>query len=168
VFERLRTEPLTVFLHHFDHPRHYVMDMASMLLLFDHSLTVTFQDVPQFSAAIDFGMSLDSSDIFFSGEFMFRLADTGTDSGFLRLLTLLEIENLLTMSRRAREVTWSVHMVVAMEVNTGNIDASCAEKIRVSCDLLETEPSILCNIFERFVLSNYSGHTLLSENLRHF
>ena len=144
------------------------MDMASMLLLLDHSLTVTFKDVPQFSAAVDFGMSLDSSDIFFLGEFMFRLADKGTDSGFLRLLTLLRIENVLTMSRRARKVTRSVHMVVAVDENTGNIDASCAGKIRVGCDLLGTEPSILCNISERFVLSNYSGHTLLSANLRHF
>ena len=73
----MRTGPLAVFLHHFNHPRHYVMDMASMLLLLDHSLTVTFQDVPQFSAAVDFGMSLDSSDIFFLGEFMFVLLIKG-------------------------------------------------------------------------------------------
>ena len=59
-------------------------------------------------------------------------------------------------------------MVVAVKVNTGNIDASFAAKIRVSCDLLGNELSVLCNIFERFVLSKYSRHTLLSENLRHF
>ena len=115
------------------------MDMASMLLLLDHSLTVTFKDVPQFSAAIDFGMSLDSFDIFFLGEFTSRLADNGTDSSFLRLLKLLRTENVFIMSRRAREVTRSVHMVVAVEVNTGMrlyIDVSFVE-IRASCDFFE-------------------------------
>ena len=139
MIDGLRTGPLAVFLHHFNYPRHYVMDMASMLLLLDHSLTVTFKDVPQFSAAIDFGMSLDSFDIFFLGEFMSRIADKGTDSSFLRLLTLLRIENVFTMSRRAREVTRSVHMVVAVEVNTGMrlyIDVSFVE-IRASCDFFE-------------------------------
>ena len=65
------------------------MDMASMLLLLDHSLTVTFKAVPQFSAAIEFGTSVDSFDIYFAGDFMSRFADNVADSGIPRLLRLL-------------------------------------------------------------------------------
>ena len=108
------------------------MDTASsVLLLLDHPVAVTFQYVAQFSAAIDRGLALDTFDVVFSGEFMSHFADNGTDSGSLRLLKLLRMEkNVFTMSRRAREVTRSVHMVVAVKVNTGMrlyIDASCVE-----------------------------------------
>ena len=108
-----------------------VMDMSSsMLLLLDYSHTVTFKYVARFSAAIDIGLTLDNFDIVFSGEFMSFFADNGTDSSFLRLLKLMRIENVFTMSRRAREVIRSVHMVLAVQGNTGMklcLDAYCFE-----------------------------------------
>ena len=94
------------------------MDMASsMLLLLDHSVTVTFKDVAQFSAAIYVSMTLDSFDIFFAGEFMSRFADIGTDTSLPRLLKLLMVEHVFTMYGRTRKVIRSVHVVVAVEKN---------------------------------------------------
>ena len=80
------------------------------------------------------GITLDSFEITFAGEFMSRYADYVTDSGIYRLLQLLlMIENVFTMSstmRMAREVTRSVHLVLAVQRNTGlklSLDAYCFE-----------------------------------------
>ena len=68
---------------------------------------------------------------FFNSEFMYRLADIGTDTGLHRLLM---VETVFTMYRRLGEVIRSVRVVVAVEKNGMQlyVDAYCVEMGAVS------------------------------------
>ena len=60
-------------------------------------------DVTQFSAGMNVGITLDSFEMNFAGEFMSSFVDNVTYSGIHRLLQLLiMIENVLTMSSTLR------------------------------------------------------------------
>ena len=93
-------------------------------------------DVTRFSAGMNVGITLDNLEENFAGEFMSRFADNVADSGIPRLLRLLMmIENVSSTLRMAREVIRSVHMVLAVQRNTGMrlyLDAYCFEIDRVS------------------------------------
>ena len=80
---------------------------------------------------------------FFSGGFMSRFSDNGTDSGSLRLLKLLRIEkNVFTVYRRTRKVIRSVHVVVAVEKN--------GMKLYVDAYCVAIEPVSFVTCVERF------------------
>ena len=88
-------------------PAWTVMDMAhSMLLLLDHSFTVAFKDVAQFSAAVFIGMTFDSFEMILQ-------------VNLCLVLLIVGLKLLMLMSRKTKGVILSVHMVVAVKKNTG-------------------------------------------------
>ena len=68
---------------------------------------------------------------FFTGGFMYLVADNRTDTGFHRLLM---VETVFTMYRRLREVIRSVRVVVAVEKDGMQlyVNAYCVEMGAVS------------------------------------